>query len=281
MKVEKIDLYAYFNKERGKANGGYLTCYLRTESKEVKAKKRPAMLVFPGGGYWFLSDREAEPIALAYLNEGYAAFVLTYSVQVAYPLPLNEAIMAMAYIREHAEEFCIFSDKIAATGFSAGGHLLGLLATVNDKEAERILGKKAVDVRPDAVVYNYAVVSFGEYTHKGTRDICTENGKLDRVALSIEKRVDANSAPAFIWHTSLDTCVPVQNAFLLAQAYQKASVGYNLHIFEKGWHGLSLGNAEVSNLNPCDFEVEYVSKWFRLAIEWLQSRDFTVKKVEE
>ncbi len=112
MICEKIDLYEYFKVERKGATGGYLTVYARTESKELKKRMRSAMLVIPGGGYWFLSDREGEPIALKYLDNGFCAFVLSYSLKTAYPTPLIEAMLAVKYIRENAVKYSLDKDKI-------------------------------------------------------------------------------------------------------------------------------------------------------------------------
>ena len=84
MKDNKIDLYEYFNVERCGAMGGFLTPYVRTPSRQIKRKIRPAMIVFPGGGYEFLSDREGEPVALQFMAAGYSSFVMDYSIKTAY-----------------------------------------------------------------------------------------------------------------------------------------------------------------------------------------------------
>ena len=99
---KKIDLYAYYGVERNGATGGYVTVCARTESVEVKKRVRPAVLVMPGGSYVYLSDREGEPIACKFVDKGYAAFIMQYSVCAKYPTPLHEAEMAIAYIRDNA-----------------------------------------------------------------------------------------------------------------------------------------------------------------------------------
>lgn len=277
MITERIDLYEYFKLERKGAAGGYLNVYARTPSKEINPKLRPATVIFPGGGYEFLSDREGEPVALAFLNLGYGAFVLNYSVRYPYPVPLNEAFMAMAYIRENAARYCIDGKKVAAIGFSAGGHLAGLLATATKGETKSIPVK--TPVRPDAVILSYPVVTMGKYTHEGTRNVITDGGKIPYDVLSVERRVAKESVPAFIWHTTEDHCVPVENSLMLAEAYRREGVPFGMVIFEKGWHGLSLCNAETDDRNECDLRISSAGKWLTLALDWLSARGFDVVTV--
>lgn len=275
MNTDTIDLYKYFGKDRGKANGGYLTVYARSESAEVKRRVRPVVLILPGGGYKAISDREGEPVALKYIDSGFVSFVLSYSVEMPYPTPLVEAMLAVMYIRDNAEKYNANKDKLCAVGFSAGGHLAGLLSTVKKSEAESV-GRNVNDLRPNAVIYAYPVVSLVEHTHICTRDIITGEDASLYEKLSVENRIDGNSASAFIWHTLEDDCVPVENSLMLANAYRKNNIPFNLHIFEHGGHGLSLADDEV-----CDFTEEQqnlykVGKWFDLSIDWLRAKGFKV-----
>lgn len=274
MIAEQIDLYEYFKAERKGAAGGFLTVYARTPSREISPKSRPAILVIPGGGYELLSDREGEPVALAFLAEGYAAFVLSYSLKTPYPAPLFEAFMAVAYIRENAEKYCVNRENVAAIGFSAGGHLAGLLATATAKEIGSLPFKTSV--LPDAAILSYPVVTMGELTHGGSRAVITDGGKIPYGSLSVEKRVAKNSVPAFIWHTAEDTCVPLENSLMLAQAYRSAGAPFGMVVFEKGWHGLSLCSAETDDRNENDLKVSAAGKWFSLALDWLSARGFAV-----
>ena len=128
MILEEIDLYEYFRAERQGAPKGKLVCYRHGQIAEMnKRMRRPAILVLPGGGYEFVSQREAEPVAIEYYREGFDAFVLDYDVapDAHYPCQIKEAAMAMMYIRKNAEELDVLPDKIAEIGFSAGGHLCG------------------------------------------------------------------------------------------------------------------------------------------------------------
>lgn len=273
---EKIDLYEYFKVERKGATGGFLDVIARTPLTEINPKIRPAILVIPGGGYNFLSDREGEPVALDFLADGYNAFVLRYSINVAYPTPLLEACLAVAYIRKNAKELCINVDCIAAVGFSAGGHLAGLLATLKNGEIPQI-SELAISTPINAVILSYPVVTMGEYTHHGSCDtICGRDKSLyDR--LSVEKRVDSNSPPAFIWHTGDDDCVSVNNSFMLAEAYLKAGADFELHVFEKGFHGLSLSSDETGNSTAGEVALYRIGQWTKLARAWLSSHGFKIE----
>lgn len=278
MIYERIDLYDYFKLPRGDRKGGYLTAYARSRNPEIKEKIRPAMLVVPGGGYEIVSDREGEPIAIRFVEQGYSAFVLNYTVRVPYPVPLIEAAMAAAYIRKEREKYFVDPEKVGVIGFSAGGHLAGMLATLYGEEPvlSALKGDAAL-VRPDAAVLSYAVLTTGEKTHEGTaRNISGGDMRL-RAALSIPDRVRKDNPPMFLWHTATDSAVPVENTFEMAKACAKAGVPYEVHVFEKGPHGISCADAETSDGEGqanCD---SAVSVWLPLLFTWLSRRGFTVR----
>ena len=275
MQCETIDLYTYFSVERKGATGGYLKTYAFEPSKEMSKRYFPAMLIFPGGGYRFLSDREGEPVALQFMAAEYQSFVLRYSLDTPHPAPLIEAAMAAAYIRENAEKYFVRKDKLCTVGFSAGGHLAATLATMFDSEpVKSALKQKAALARPDANISSYAVISTKEGVgHADSVSAITGGDHALAALLSLEDRVNGKSVPSFIWHTGEDDCVPVQNALLFASAYAKAGVPFELHVFEKGWHGLSVLNETVTNL---PLPALPARAWLPLALRWLKSRDFTV-----
>lgn len=277
MILETIDLYEYFGVPREKNTAGRLTVYARERNLEIKEKLRPAMLVIPGGGYTWVSLREAEPVAMNFLHAGYSAFTLDYTVNTPHPVPLLEAAMAMVYIRENAAKYFVDPEHVAAVGFSAGGHLCGSLATLfNDDCVKKALGKRAELVRPDAVLLSYPVITTGIATHSGSADTISGGNPELRAAMSLENRVTKDSVPAFIWHTFEDDCVPVQNALLMAEAYLKAGVPFDLHVFEKGWHGMSTVTAEVTD-GEYPEGIARAAEWTRLALSWLSSRGFKVR----
>lgn len=272
MLAERVDLYGYFGITRPEGGEGYLNCYI-PEKSCYEGRIRPAMLVIAGGGYGYVSPREKECIAFTYLAKSFCAFTLDYSIgpKVIYPAQLTEGCMAMAYIRENAEKLGVDASHVAAIGFSAGGHLAAMLGNVwNEKEAASALKDKISLCRPDAVVLSYPVITAGEKAHKGSFEyLCGGDFTLaDR--LSMEKRVTENSSPAFIWATADDGAVPSENSLLLAAAYKKCGVPFELHIFESGRHGLSLANEETGGVN------EPVRKWVELSVTWLKNRGFGV-----
>lgn len=273
MKTEIIDLYKYFGLPRPKGSKGYLTTYIIDKYNEFCPNRvRPAMVVIPGGGYSYCSQRESEPIALYFLSNGYNAFVLDYSVApVAYPQQLLEACMAIAYVKLNAKEFGVDDKHVAAIGFSAGGHLTGMLATMfNEQPVLDALKDKAPLCRPDAVILSYPVITAGEFEHKGSIDNLSGGDEVLRPTLALETRVTKHSSPAFIWATANDGAVPCENSFLMALAYRKNGVPFELHVFEDGVHGLSLSTAEVNTPN------EPVAKWKEMAITWLKLKGFDI-----
>ena len=280
MVYEKIDLYKYFGIKRKKGAAGYLTAYAMDNSPELSmARKRPAMLVIPGGAYMIVSDREKEPVAIKFMSMGYSAFTLEYSVKtLSFPTQLIEACMAVAYIRQNAEKYAVDVEHVCAVGFSAGGHLTGMLATLYDDEAVKLALKEASSLtRPDAVILSYPVItSCPEYWHE-TTIMTISGGKKSLInKLSLEKRVNKNSAPAFIWHTKEDGAVPVQNSLFMALAYAEHGVPFELHVFERGVHGLSLANEETSSGNRNELRIKNVAVWVDLANNWLTSRGFKI-----
>ncbi len=274
MIAKRIDLYKEFNLSRPEGGQGYLDTYILDPI--YQGRIRPCMLVIAGGGYSAVSLREKEPIALRYAVKGINAFTLTYSVKpVCFPAQLLEASMAMIYIREHAEEFMIDPEKICAIGFSAGGHLTGMLATLFDcKEVKEAFGEKASLVKPNEVIFSYPVISNDDFGHKGSLYNISGGNKRLANRLSIEKRVKKNSPPAFIWGTLNDGVVPSENSFALARAYKEKGVPFEFHMFENGSHGLSVATPETRFVNGP------VQVWIDLSTTWLIQRGYIIKDVE-
>ena len=277
MVLERIDLYEHFQIKREGAKAGTLACYRHGQVEEMNQKVvRPAMLVIPGGGYGMVSERETEPVAMEYYHAGFDAFVLYYDVApVCYPVQLCQAAMAMMYIRKNAETLDLLPDKLAAVGFSAGGHLLGCISTIWDDPAVKALfGEECVKVRPDASVYSYPVVSSDEKIwHRGSfASFC--GGKVRAEDYSIEKRVNSSCKPAFIWANTPDDCVPAQNSLRLYEAYLAAGVPVELHIFRDGWHGMSVCAVETERSFPVAEACVLTRSWIGLSESFLQSLGF-------
>ncbi len=281
MLQKNVDLYNYFGIERPVGAQGYLDCYVIERSKEFSADRlRPAMLVIGGGGYAMVSDREKEPIALDFLSKGYDAFVLEYSTKLSgavyYPYQLLEGCMAMAYIRENSDEFGVDKNHVGAIGFSAGGHLCAMIATISDEKVIKdFLGEKTSLCRPDAVVLCYPVISYGEFAHMGSFQNLTNCNEQLMEQLSLEKRVADKTSPTFIWSTVEDIVVPCENTLMFAAALRKAGVPFEMHIFENGRHGLSLASDEVNSPVPA------TSEWLKLMYTWLNNRGFKISNQEK
>ncbi|MCO6559297.1 MAG: alpha/beta hydrolase [Bifidobacterium sp.] len=238
-------------------------------------RRRPTVLVIPGGGYEFTSDREAEPIALKILGAGYNAAILRYSCAPAvYPTALLEAADAMKLLRENADAWHIKPDAIIAAGFSAGGHLAGNLATTAGDETMRSHGYDPDAVRPNGLMLGYAVTTSGEYAHRDSFDkLLGYKGKDDVRLLeevSIDKHIDAKTPPTFIWHTVTDELVPVEGAMMTFAAYVRAGVNVEAHFFPTGHHGLSLATADVAAAGDEQGVDVGVQQWMPLFIEWLK-----------
>lgn len=283
MVCKNIDLYEYFNKTKKEGERGILTLYLHDEFEEMGLdRQRPAMLICPGGSYAYCSAREGEPLAIYYLNQSFNAFVLDYTCAPdgCYPTQLLEACMAMAYIKENAKELHVLKDKVAVIGFSAGGHLAGSISTLyGEKVVKDYLLDKAVLCRPDLTVLCYPVIVNGELAHQGSiKNVSGGDASLADF-LSLDKRVTSDCPPAFIWTTQNDTAVPSENSLLVALAYKKAKVPFELHIFEEGQHGLALCNDETcGDKNPI-LDNPQVSKWLMLCDAFLKKHGFCLPKL--
>lgn len=228
-------------------SGASLTAYLHNISPELStADIRPAVLIFPGGGYYSCSDREAEPIALAYSAEGYNAFVCRYSVglEAGFSEAFEDAQEALALMHSNADEWNIDKEKIAVAGFSAGGHLAAAVAAMGS-------------LRPTAVILGYPVVlaSMGNF--------------LGKTIPGIDEIIDENMPPVFAFATRNDRTVPIENTLALANALDKAECPFELHVFENGEHGFSLAKPHTAN-GIQSMHNPIAAQWFAMSVTWLK-----------
>ena len=238
-----IELNQVFKGLGSHEQGATLHTYVIDNSPEVDMDRvRPSIIICPGGGYGFTSDREAEPVALAFAAEGYNAFVLRYSVSPShYPQQLLEVSAAVAYVRRMAKIWHVDTDKIIVCGFSAGGHLAGHLGVSwQEQFIQDALELKEAENKPNAMILGYPVITSGTFAHEGSfRNLLGESYETDKEKVSLEVLVSEFTPPAFIWHTFEDQAVPVENSMLFAQALKKYNIPFELHIYPKGGHGLS------------------------------------------
>ena len=252
-----------------------IEAYIHEPYRELGIEKRRAIIVCPGGGYGWLSEREGEPVALQYFAAGLNAFVLRYSVKekAANYAPLIEACLAVKYIREHATELHVDPNYVFVTGFSAGGHLAAWTGTQwHIPEVTAHIGDADPEIcKPTATIPCYPVISAVPGITHGGSILTLNGGKTDEEGMarfSLENFVDEKTSPAFIWHTASDGCVPVMNSLLYAEALSNAKIPYELHIYPKGHHGLSLANWETAvnnkaNVNP------HIAEWLHMAVHWV------------
>jgi len=282
MEMKIVDLYQSLEIPAPEGAAATLCCYVQPTSVNVAARRlRPGILILPGGGYNHVSEREAEPVALRFLAKGYCAFVLTYSVYPhRFPTALREAAMAMRYIREHAQEMGLDPEKVAAMGFSAGGHLCGTLGTMFDCPEVADIGPGKL-LRPDALGLCYPVaVSWGR-THGGSFDcLCGDDESL-RQRLSLDALVRSDMPPVFLWHTRSDETVPVRNSLILAQRIEEAGVDFAMHIYREGKHGLSTAHVQAYGVNQVPPISWDVPGWLEAEVRFfeemgIKSRDLEV-----
>jgi acetyl esterase/lipase len=222
-----------------------LIAYLPEANKATGA----AVVICPGGGYGALAmDHEGHQIGQWLNSFGVAGFIVDYrhrSKGYGHPAPLQDAQRAIRTVRARAKEWNVKPDRIGILGFSAGGHLASTAAThFDDGNAEAKDAIEKVGSRPDFAVLCYAVIAFGEpYTHGGSqKNLLGDNAAPDLVKLlSNEKQVTEKTPPTFLWHTSEDIGVLPDNSTQFYLACIRHKVPAELHIYEKGRHGVGLG----------------------------------------
>ena len=240
----------------------YLDCYvLNSGLKLGQEMARPAVVICPGGGYVYLSPREAEPVAMAYAAKGIHAFVLNYSLgwDVKGFQPLQEMDWAIGLIREHAEEWNVNPDKILACGFSAGGHLA---------LSSGLLGKE----KPNGLILGYPATNMSGPGSEFMAMLMTgkpQPAEDEMVWLNPVSQITKDAPPLFMFTTGEDAMTR-KMTLELAMAYEEQGILYEYHVFQKGPHGYSLADAACADgssqvLNP------HVAKWLDLSVEWLFS----------
>lgn len=260
----------------GKAPDVPLTVYALDNSPEVEPqRRRPTVLVCPGGGYSFRSFREAEPVAVRLLAMGLNAMVLDYSVApVTFPAALLQVFAALHEIRTHAEEWHVQEHRIAVMGFSAGGHLAASAGVFWHKpHYAGQLGLTPEQVQPDALILGYPVISSDPaISHGGSiRNLLGDRLEELRDTVSLENQVDAHTPPTFLWHTWNDGSVPVENALRFASALRAHKVRTEVHVYMDGPHGLSLADDQVYGPDRMANTRPACANWIGMAATWLKS----------
>lgn len=300
MRINKIKLWENNNEVT-------LTSYILDNSQEIKIKRRPTVIICPGGGFLMTSDREAEPIAIKFAGEGYNTFVLRYTTHFnkqnidfnnlprgnedsIYPQPLFDLGKAILTVRKNADDWSVDTNKIFVCGFSAGGHLAASLGVHwNDNLLKEKFKVENELFRPNGLILGYPVLdyslmealklekndkSLNEFWEISNKAIFGEPNPSQEYLkkLSPVNYVSDNTPPTFMWHTASDGLVSVRNSLNFATELSKKEIPYELHIFENGGHGLALCNEVTAN------EPAHVNKnaevWFDMALAWLKKYEF-------
>lgn len=231
-----------------------------------------AVIICPGGGYGGLAiSHEGYDVANKFAALGISAFVLKYRLPSDDIMldkkngPLQDAQQAIKYVREHAKTYGIDSNKIGIMGFSAGGHLASTASTHFKREL--IENKNRTSLRPDFSILMYPVITFGEYTHIGSREnLIGKNASKELIDLySNEKQVTENTPITFIVHSNDDDVVPIENAFQYIKALNKFSIKNEAHIYATGGHGYGLDSSRIKD------------DWFDRLTNWMLNNNLLIK----
>ncbi|HEY1719298.1 MAG TPA: alpha/beta hydrolase [Verrucomicrobiae bacterium] len=245
-----------------------LTPYLADPTNATGA----AMIICPGGGYSHLAPHEGNDYALWLNQHGVTCFVLKYRLGSSgyhYPVEFQDGERAMRWVRAHADEYKIDSNRIGIMGSSAGGHMASMLVThfdSGDTNSTDVIERQSS--RPDIGILCYPVITMGEFTHQGSKSSLLGKDPSPELVqkTSSELQVTTNTPPCFVWGTYEDKTVPIENELMFAAALRKNHVPFDLHIYQKGGHGMGLGNHKdpTAPLHP----------WTADCLFWLKAQGF-------
>jgi acetyl esterase/lipase len=254
-------------KGKQKADIPTVTVYLPPADKANGA----AIVICPGGGYGGLAmDHEGHQVARWLNSIGVAGVILKYRVApYRHPAPLLDAQRALRFTRAHAPEWGIDPKRVGILGFSAGGHLASTAATQFDGGKEKGFDIDQQSCRPDFAVLVYPVITLtGPYAHGGSRNNLLGKDADPKLidSLCSQKRVTARTPPTFLVHTTEDRAVPPENSILFYEALRRAKIPAEMHVYEKGQHGLGLGQPRTA-----------FASWPRRCADWLAARKILSK----
>jgi acetyl esterase/lipase len=203
-----------------------------------------ALVICPGGGYGGLvTGAEGHGIAQWLTQHGITGVVLEYRLPRGNAfVPLLDAQRAIRTVRSQAVEWGVDPRRIGIIGFSAGGHLASTVGThfdAGDPKSPDAIGR--VSCRPDFMVLVYPVISMGDKGHQGSRNnLLGKDAKPELVELfSNEKRITAQTPPAFLAHALDDKVVPSDNSRMFYDALKTSGVEAKYLELPSGGHSLN------------------------------------------
>ena len=273
MTYHKYHLKEFFSQLGNSSVDPPLTVYLPDLMVEMgrKGQRRPCLLICPGGAYGWCSQREAEPVAVHFLPEGFNVFVLNYSVAPSrFPTQLREVAAAMELIYRNADCWNCDVNRIAIMGFSAGGHLAAHYSTCFDWPQVREVFPESKAVQASILCYPVISADPG-VAHLGSFENLLGHSPLtaeETARFSCHLQVTDHTPPAFLWHTAEDETVPVMNSLLYAQALAAHQVPFELHVYPYGGHGMATVDEQTNDgLTP---GAMHAAAWIGGAKKWLR-----------
>ena len=298
-----VEKHALWGEETTPEHPATFTAYLADEVGEGSRRRRPAVVICGGGGFETIAAHEQEPVALEFANRGYQAFTLDYVTastgDIAFPAPEVDLACMLATVRAHAEQWNVDAKHVCVVGFSAGGFIAASLAAQwRDGLMAGAVGVVPDMVKPDAVVLAYPLLDLAAWRAWKTRDpridlrVPKTGGKTGRdlvndffsqlaggeatdeylEQVSPAEHVDRSMPPTFIWHATDDKTVPVSQVYPFAARLAEEGVAHELHVFDKGGHGLSVANANTVPAEGKDelpVRQQVTRPWVELAFAFL------------
>lgn len=268
MEIQELKLTNFNNREFN------VTYYQLQKNPTLVMKKRPLMLIFPGGYFTHLSLREGEPVAMAYASYGFDCAIVSYNLLTdpgkIYPDAALSGLTALKYFRDHSAELGINPDQIVTIGFSAGGSVVSSMNVMaeNPKWGKKY-GFTHDEVAPNATILGYPLINIKEVSVPITPEAETKlptDPEILNTALGVTKQ----TPPTFIFQADNDPVVYINNSIEYITALRKHNVPFEAHLFDHGRHGFSLARPDLEAEGKSWQVNSHVAHWFKLSIEWLE-----------
>lgn len=269
MKIENLTL-TNFNQREFKIH-----TYVLDQNPELVEQKRPLAIVVPGGSFEHLSQRESEPVALAFNNEGFNSVVMEYNLVhdegKIYPDAGLDVLSTVKFFRDHAEEYNLDPERILTIGFSAGGHVVSVANNMATSPLyQKKYGFEKDDVLPNKTILGYPLINIEKIGFPIPED---QKNKMpeEKDLLDSALGVTRETPDAFIFQAWDDPVVLIGNSIEYIGALNKNKVPTEVHLFNHGYHGFSLARHNVQTKGREWQENPHAAHWFNLAMEWLKS----------